>query len=124
MLCEPIRFNGKVFGGYAKRCPCCGARVHTELTGFRIAKLRQVYPINNRNENVLIDIACCQNCFDAFSYASEYDINVERFITDNEIEISVSLAGETWKPEVFRPRIAHAALIFSMNPDLEGLIEK
>ena len=119
LLCEPYEHKKIVYGGYAKRCPCCGARVHTELTGFRIAKLRQTYSLgDDENNNILVDVPCCQNCFDAFSYADGYTIYIDSLIYDNKIDITVKLADEIWKPNVFTPRLAHKALIIAMNYDL------
>lgn len=118
LLCEPYEYKKIVYGGYAKRCPCCGARVHTELTGFRIAKLRQTYILSEHSANVLIDVPCCQNCFDAFSYADSYKINVDSLLYLGEMDISVKLGSEIWRPNKFKLRLAHMALVISMNDDL------
>lgn len=118
LLCEPYEFKQVVYGGYAKRCPCCGARVHTELTGFRIAKLRQTYSLEDENYNILVDVPCCQNCFDAFVYADTYEINIDSLIDDGVIDMYVKLGPEIWRPNKFKPRLAHMGLIISMNESL------
>lgn len=37
-MCKPQHVKDKVIGGYARRCPLCGAKAHTELTGMRLYK--------------------------------------------------------------------------------------
>lgn len=37
-MCKPQHVKDKVIGGYARTCPLCGAKVHTELTGMRLYK--------------------------------------------------------------------------------------
>lgn len=39
-MCKPQRIKDKVIGGYARICPLCGAKVHTELTGMRLYKYK------------------------------------------------------------------------------------
>ena len=39
-MCKPQRIKDKVIGGYARTCPLCGAKVHTELTGMRLYKYK------------------------------------------------------------------------------------
>ena len=39
-MCKPQHVKDKVIGGYARRCPLCGAKVHTELTGMRLYKYK------------------------------------------------------------------------------------
>lgn len=39
-MCKPQHVKDKVIGGYARTCPLCGAKVHTELTGMRLYKYK------------------------------------------------------------------------------------
>lgn len=116
-LSKPVRAHGKYYGGYAKHCPLCDARVHTELTGFRIKKLSYSGSVNGKNIRDDFHIMCCQNCHDAFKYCDELYINLDRWHESGELQMVVMISGSRWEPNVFKPKLAHQALLYAINKD-------
>lgn len=51
-MCKPQHVKDKVIGGYARICPLCGAKVHTELTGMRLYKYK--------DSDDIFEFICCQ----------------------------------------------------------------
>ena len=54
-MCKPQRIKDKVIGGYARICPLCGAKVHTELTGMRLYKYK--------DSDDIFEFICCPTCY-------------------------------------------------------------
>ena len=70
-MCKPQHVKDKVIGGYARRCPLCGAKVHTELTGMRLYKYKD-------SEDVF-EFICCPTCYENLRYSTALEIDKEDF---------------------------------------------
>lgn len=101
-LCKPIEIDGKTYGGYAKTCPLCGTRVHTELTGMRIYKTK----INGQS----IYLISCSNCHENLRYAKEVDINIES-LYDGILNMRCDINGYEWQISNKKIKLAHMALL-------------
>ena len=60
-MCKPQRIKDKVIGGYARICPLCGAKVHTELTGMRLYKYK--------DSDDVFEFICCPTCYENLRYS-------------------------------------------------------
>lgn len=116
-LSQPTRSNDKIFGGYAKHCPLCGSRVHTELTDFRIVKISQAGTVNNKEIRDEIHLMCCPNCHDAFRYSEGYYVDLNKWHKTGVLSMTVLISGVRWNPNEFTPKLAHQAYLYAMNKD-------
>lgn len=105
-MCRPLTINKKVFGGYAKTCPLCGAKVKTELTGMRIFKTKC-------NDMIIPLISCC-NCNDNLRYAKSVDIDTEK-LEQGILDMDCVINGENWSVRNVKLRLGHRALIVKYN---------
>lgn len=105
-MCRPLMVNKKVFGGYAKTCPLCGAKVKTELTGMRIFKTKC-------NDMIIPLISCC-NCNDNLRYAKSVDIDTEK-LEQGILNMDCVINGEIWSVKNVKLRLGHRAMIEKYN---------
>lgn len=105
-MCRPLMVNKKVFGGYAKTCPLCGAKVKTELTGMRIFKTKC-------NDMIIPLISCC-NCNDNLRYAKSVDIDTEK-LEQGILDMDCVINGENWSVKNVKLRLGHRAMIAKYN---------
>lgn len=112
-LAKPIKVNNKTVGGYAKMCPLCNVKIHTELTGWRIVPLTQI----SNEKAIKFKLICCPNCHDIFSYASNYWIDIKKWQSDSVLSLRVDINGYLWEPKEFKVKLAHKVLIDLLNRD-------
>ena len=112
-LAKPMHVNNKVVGGYAKTCPLCSSKIHTELTGWRIVPLTQSF----HSDTVKFKLICCPNCHDIFSYSKDYWIDIEKWNKESILSLRVEINGYQWEPKSFKVKLAHKVLIKLLNKD-------
>lgn len=105
-LCKPLILNGVTYGGYAKTCPLCGARVDTELTGMRIYK--------TKSNGLIIPLISCSNCYENLRYSSNVNIDTEK-LNDGILEMECRINGFEWHISDKTIRLGHRVLIRKMN---------
>lgn len=108
-MCRPLMVNKKVFGGYAKTCPLCGAKVKTELTGMRIFKTKCNY--------MIIPLISCCNCNYNLRYARSVDIDTDKLV-NGILYMDCVINCENWSARNVKLRLGHRALIAKYNKDL------
>lgn len=105
-MCKPLRINGKVFGGYAKKCPICGSLILTELTGMRLYKVKQ--------NDVMLEIISCPNCYENLRYVSGLEFNLDDLYNDL-LSFKGIVNGENWIVEKKKIRLGHKAILNIRN---------
>lgn len=105
-MCKPLKIKDKIFGGYAKTCPLCGALVQTELTGMRL--------YTHKDDNGTYVIISCPNCYETLRYSTDLDINMED-LKNNYLTISGYTCGEKWEFHRKKIRIGHKAILNKFN---------
>lgn len=106
IMCRPILLNGVTFGGYAKTCPLCGAKIATELTGMRIYK--------TKCEDTIVPIISCSNCYENLRYASRISIDIDK-MKEGILSMECLVNDYLWKVEDIVLRLGHRALINKFN---------
>ena len=104
--CRPILLNGVTYGGYAKTCPLCGARIDTELTGMRIYK--------TKCQNTIVPIFSCSNCHENLRYASSIFVDIEK-MHQGILSMECMINDYQWNVEDVLIRLGHRALIEKFN---------
>lgn len=84
-MCKPQRIKDKVIGGYAKTCPLCGAKVHTELTGMRLYKYK--------DSDDIFEFICCPTCYENLRYSTDLQIDKEE-LKKNYLSFKAIVCGE------------------------------
>ena len=105
-LCKPLLINGVTYGGYAKTCPLCGARIDTELTGMRIYK--------TKCDGIIVPIISCSNCHENLRYSSNISVDIEN-LKDGKLFLQCQINDYKWKVENVIIRLGHRALIETLN---------
>lgn len=105
-ICRPLLLRGKTYGGYAKTCPLCNARIDTELTGMRIYK--------TKCEGMIIPLISCSNCHENLKYSSSVNVNMEK-LKSGLLELECVINGFEWHIQDKVLRLGHRALIEKMN---------
>ena len=105
-ICKPLVIKGKTFGGYAKTCPLCNARVDTELTGMRIYK--------TKCQGKIIPLISCSNCHESLRYSSNIKIDMDQ-LELGFFSMNCEVNGFEWSVKEIPIRVGHRALIEIMN---------
>ena len=105
-VCRPILLNGVTYGGYAKTCPLCGARIDTELTGMRMYK--------TKCKNTIIPIFSCSNCHENLRYASSIEIDTDK-LYNGILSMECMINDYQWRIDEVLIRLGHRALISYFN---------
>ena len=105
-MCKPQRIKDKVIGGYARTCPLCGAKVHTELTGMRLYKYKD-------GEDIF-EFICCPTCYENLRYSTALEIDKED-LKKNYLSFKAIVCGEEWKVEHVKIRSGHKAILNYFN---------
>lgn len=107
-VCKPLVIKGKTFGGYAKTCPLCNARVDTELTGMRVYK--------TKCGGKIIPLISCSNCHESLRYSSNIQIDMDQ-LESGIFNMDCEVNGFEWSVKDIPVRIGHRALIKKMNKE-------
>lgn len=110
LVCRPISSNGITFGGYAKTCPLCGARVATELTGMRVYK--------TKCKDMVVPIISCSNCYENLRYASQISIDYEK-LQKGILSMECLVNDFHWRIDDVLIRLGHRVLISKLNESKE-----
>lgn len=105
-MCKPQHVKDKVIGGYARTCPLCGAKVHTELTGMRLYKYKD-------GEDIF-EFICCPTCYENLRYSTALEIDKED-LKKNYLSFKAIVCGEEWKIEHVKIRLGHKAILNYLN---------
>ena len=105
-MCRPLVINNKVFGGYARTCPLCGSKVHTELTGMRLYKFK--------DDDYIYEFISCPNCYENLRYSSNLTIDKKDF-ENNYLTFSTYVNGEEWNISRVKIRLGHKSIINALN---------
>lgn len=105
-ICRPLVLKGVTYGGYAKTCPLCGARIDTELTGMRIYK--------TKSEGKIIPLISCSNCHENLKYSSNINIDINK-LNQGILDMRCLINGFEWCVSDRIIRLGHRALIRKMN---------
>lgn len=105
-MCKPQHVKDKVIGGYARTCPLCGAKVHTELTGMRLYKYK--------DSEDIFEFICCPTCYENLRYSTDLKIDKEE-LKKNYLSFKAIVCGEEWKVEHVKIRLGHKAILNYLN---------
>ena len=105
-MCKPQHVKDKVIGGYARTCPLCGAKVHTELTGMRLYKYK--------DSEDIFEFICCPTCYENFWYSTALEIDKED-LKKNYLSFKAIVCGEEWKVEHVKIRLGHKEILNYFN---------